>query len=180
MLRDALRVAKIAGANASHIAIIQLLALTGARKNEIAHLTWREVDFERGALNLADSKTGRKAVRLGDAALEVLAELPHAHPKWVFPDPSAREEPIRGLDWFWVGLRKRAGLADVRIHALRHSFASAGLASGQGLPLIGKLLGHRNVQTTARYAHLAEDPVKTAADQIARDIADKMGGVAIA
>jgi integrase len=82
-LGDALRVAGDEGANVSHIAIIRLLALTGARKNEIARLSWREVDLERGLLNLGDSKTGRKAVRLGEAALELLAELPHPHEAWI-------------------------------------------------------------------------------------------------
>jgi hypothetical protein len=88
------------------------------------------------------------------------------------------DEPVRGLDWFWVGLRNRAGLPDLRIHDLRHSFASVGLAGGQGLPIIGRLLGHQHVQTTARYAHLAEDPVRAATDQIAGDIASRWAAMA--
>jgi integrase len=150
--------------------------LTGARKNEIAGLRWSEVDLDRGVLNLGDSKTGQKSIRLGGAALELLAGLPRDHKTWVFPDPTLDREPIRGLDWFWVTLRKRAELPDLRIHDLRHSFASAGLANGQGLPLIGKLLGHRHVTTTARYAHLADDPLRAAADRISATIAGAMSG----
>jgi integrase len=78
---------------------------------------------------------------------------------------------LTDLQPFWQRARARAGLKDVRIHDLRHTFASTAVAAGQGLPMIGKLLGHTQVQTTARYAHLAADPVKTAADQVARGIA---------
>jgi integrase len=175
-LGEALADAEAAGANPSFIAILRLLALTGARKNEIARLRWREVDLEAGVLRLGDSKTGPRIIRLGAAALEVLAELPRNHPKWAFPDPRRSDEPIRGIDWFWVSLRKRADLEDLRVHDLRHSYASVGLASGEGLALIGKLLGHSNVQTTARYAHLAHDPLKSAADRIATAVAGAMGG----
>jgi site-specific recombinase XerD len=75
-----------------------------------------------------------------------------------------------------VGVRARAGLKDVRIHDLRHTFASTAVAAGQGLPMIGKLLGHTQVQTTARYAHLAADPVKHAANQVSKAIAASMAG----
>ena len=82
--------------------------------------------------------------------------------------PGAR---LTDLQPFWQRVRARAGLKDVRIHDLRHTFASTAVASGQGLPMIGKLLGHMQVQTTARYAHLAADPIKTAADQVSASIA---------
>ena len=75
----------------------------------------------------------------------------------------------------WRRIRARAGLRDVRIHDLRHSFASGGLLVGEGLPMIGKLFGHTQVQTTARYAHLVNDPVKSTADRIARRIAEVTG-----
>jgi integrase len=78
---------------------------------------------------------------------------------------------LSDLQPFWQRVRARAGLKDVRIHDFRHTFASTAVASGQGLPMIGKLLGHTQVQTTARYAHLASDPVKTAADQVSANIA---------
>jgi integrase len=83
---------------------------------------------------------------------------------------------LYGLQNVWQRLRARAGLTDVRIHDLRHTFASAAVAAGQGLPMIGKLLGHTQVQTTARYAHLAADPVKAAAEQVSAVIAQAVGG----
>ena len=83
-----------------------------------------------------------------------------------------RHDGINGRD---RRIRARAGLDDVRIHDLRHSFASGGLLVGEGLPMIGKLLGHTQVQTTARYAHLANDPVKSAANRIASRIAEVSG-----
>jgi integrase len=159
---------------AGHVRIIRLLALTGSRKNEIARLRWSEV--KDGYLQLEDSKTGRKVVPLGGAALELISGAKQGKSPWVFPDPENPEEPIRNLDWAWVGLRKRAGLDDVRIHDLRHSFASMGVAGGATLFLIGKMLGHAHAATTHRYAHLADDPVKAAADRIANSIDAAMKG----
>ena len=86
--------------------------------------------------------------------------------------PGAR---LTDLQPFWQRVRARAGLKDVRIHDLRHTFASAAVASGQGLPMIGKLLGHTQVQTTARYAHLAADPIKSAADSVSSTLQRAMG-----
>jgi integrase len=83
-------------------------------------------------------------------------------------------KPLSDLQPFWRRLRARAGLKDVRIHDLRHTFASVAVAAGQGLPMIGKLLGHSQVQTTARYAHLAGDPIRAAANDVAGVIARTM------
>jgi integrase len=159
---------------AAHVRIIRLLLLTGCRKNEIARLRWSEV--QDGYLQLEKSKTGRKAVHLSAAAQELLARVKQTGSPWVFPDPEHRDEPIRNLDFFWVGLRKRAGLDDVRIHDLRHSFASIGLAGGMTLPLIGKLLGHKRIATTQRYAHLSASAEKAGADKIAETITAALGG----
>ena len=175
-LGDALTAAAAEGVNSHHITIIRLLALTGARKNEIARLRWSEVDAERGLLQLEESKTGRKVIRLGAAALELLNKVPRTKGVYVFPDPRDPALPIRNLDWAWVGLRTRAGLPDLRIHDLRHSFASVGVAGGSGLFLIGKLLGHAHVATTSRYAHLHDDPLAAAADKISREVSAMMGG----
>lgn len=175
-LGDALTASEAAGANPHHIAILRLLALTGARKNEIARLRWSEVELDRARLNLADSKTGQKVIPLGAAAVELISKLPRGDGGFVFPDPRHEGEPVRGLDWFWVGVRSRAGLDGLRIHDLRHSFASIGLAAGQALPLIGKLLGHAHHGSTARYAHLADDPVRQAADRIAAQVAGALAG----
>lgn len=162
------------GGDPRHIAILRLLALTGARKNEIARLRWSELDLERGLLRLRDSKTGPKIIRLGIAALELVAALKPNGSIYLFPDRRRPDQPVANLDWAWVCIRKKAGLDDVRIHDLRHSFASAGLASGEGLPLIGKLLGHAHVVTTSRYAHLADDPIRAAADRISRNVAEAL------
>lgn len=175
-LGDALTAAIAGGAHPHHIAIIRLLALTGARKNEIAQLKWSAVDALPGFLQLEDSKTGRKAIRLGAAAQEVLADIPRTKSPYVFPDPRDPMLPIRNLDWAWVGIRKRAGMEDLRIHDLRHSFASFAVAGGSGLYLVGKMLGHSHVATTSRYAHLADDPVKAAADKVSRAVEAALGG----
>ena len=174
MLGDALTAAEQNGAHPYHVAIVRLLSLTGARKNEIARLRWSEVDHGRGLLQLEDSKTGRKVVRLGAAAQEVLSKIDRAESIYVFADPRDPKLPIRNLDWAWVGFRKRAGMEELRIHDLRHSFASVALAGGSGLHLIGKLLGHNDVATTNRYAHLADDPLKDAADRISNSISAAM------
>ena len=176
-LGDTLTAMEAEGADWRPVAAVRLLALSGARKNEVARLRWSEVDAERGFLRLEDSKTGQKTVRVGAPVLELLAALPRAKGAvYVFPDPSDPAQPYRRLDWAWVGLRKRAGMADLRLHDLRHSFASVGLASGQTLPLIGKLLGHAHVATTSRYAHLADDPVQAAADRISQTIHGALSG----
>jgi integrase len=175
-LGDALNGLEAEGYDGAPIAALRLLALTGARKNEIARLQWCEVDAARSLIRLGDSKTGAKVIPLGAAALMFLDGLPRGGGPYVFADPRDPLHPVHNMDWTWVRVRNRAGLSDVRVHDLRHSFASTGLASGQALPLIGKLLGHTQVSTTARYAHLADDPVKAAADRISASIASAMRG----
>lgn len=180
MLGEALRNHEARGANASAIAIIRLLTFTGARKSEIAALRWTELDIERSCLRLADSKTGAKVIPLGPPALAILSTLECAgESPFVFPAESGKG-PFQGTEKVWRKVRKTAGLGDVRLHDLRHSFASVGLASGDILPMIGKLLGHADVKTTARYAHLADDPVKAAAKRISGTIAAAMNGVPLA
>lgn len=176
-LGDVLTNLERTGANAAHVAIIRLLLLTGARKNEIARLLWSEVDFELGLLRLGDSKTGQRTIRLGAPAQQLLAGVKRQRSRWVFPDPKYADEPVRNLDWFFVKARTAANLADLRIHDLRHSFASFAIMGGASLPMIGKLLGHRRVQTTARYAHLADDPLRDAADRVSAAVA---GGLKVA
>ena len=175
-LGDVLNAMEGEGRAVTPLNIIRLLALTGARKNEIAKLRWSEVDAERGLIRLADSKTGAKVIPMGAAAATLLAELPRSKSEFVFPEADDPRKPFRRLDWAWVGIRERAGMPELRIHDLRHSFASVGLASGQTLPLIGKLLGHTQVSTTSRYAHLADDPVRAAADRISGVVDGAMRG----
>lgn len=143
---------------------IRLLVLTGCRLREILHLRWSEVDLERGLLNLPDSKTGRKTVYLSNAAIELLENLPRAGTFVVAGDNPNR--PRADLKRPWKRISEHAGIADVRLHDLRHTFASVGAAQGLSLQVIGKLLGHKSPETTARYAHLTEDPLRRALNEM--------------
>ncbi len=158
------------------IAAIRLLILTGARLGEILTLRWDYVSEEHGCLLLPDSKTGRKTIRLNAPALEVLQAIPRLEGN---PYVICGERPgqhLVNLEKPWRRIRKAAGLEDVRLHDLRHSFASVAASGGQSLVVIGKMLGHSQPQTTARYAHLADDPVKAATDAVGRHIAAAMDG----
>lgn len=154
--------------------IIRLLALTGARKNEIVRLRWSEIDPERGMLRLVDSKTGAKVIQLGAAAHALLSEQVQGESPYVFSDPRDPSQPYHAIDFNWRKVRDSAQLPGVRVHDLRHTFASVGAPSG--LLLLGKLLGHSVPATTSRYAHLADDPVKAAADKIAAQIDGALKG----
>ena len=159
----------------SAILAVRLLILTGCRLNEIMTLKWEYVDFTDKVLRLPDSKTGAKVVHLGQPAVELLkaAERIEDDP-WVITG-TLEGKRLSDLQPFWQRVRARAGLKDARIHDLRHTFASTAVAADQGLPMIGKLLGHTQVQTTARYAHLAADPVKNAADAVASSLQQALG-----
>lgn len=161
-------------------AAIRLLIFTGARRGEILGLRWEWIDFEAGRANLPDSKTGRKPLMLPPAALEVLRGLdrPESGRGFVIRggDYSDPEVPLTNLKDPWGLVRRAAGIPDVRPHDLRHSFASVMAAAGASLPVIGALLGHSDVKTTARYAHLSTDPMKAAADATGERIAAQLRG----
>lgn len=158
------------------VAAIRLLILTGARLNEILTAKWSEIDFERGMLFLSDSKTGRKPVFLNAPALTVLSEIPRVEDNpYIIVGSKAGEHRI-DLKKPWAAIRKAAGLEDLRIHDLRHSFASVGAGASLGLPIVGKLLGHSQPQTTARYAHLDADPLHKAVNRIGSSIAAALVG----
>jgi len=159
----------------SAIVAVRLLVLTGCRLNEILKLRWEHVDLDAGALRLPDSKTGAKTVHLGDAAIAMLSAIERRTSNPHVIAGTLPDRPLCDLQPFWQRVRARSGFKDVRIHDLRHTFASVAVAAGQGLPMIGKLLGHSQVQTTARYAHLAGDPVRAAANDVAASIAANMG-----
>jgi integrase len=154
-------------------AAIRLLIFTGARLREILDLQWTDVDLQRGLLFLRDSKTGKKTIVLGAAALAILEDLPHVG-SFVIAGNHA-ERPRSDLQKPWALVSRHACLSGLRLHDLRHSFASVGAGSGLGLPIIGKLLGHSNSKTTERYAHLAADPLRRATDAIGTAIAKAMG-----
>ena len=152
-------------------AAFRILLLTGCRLSEVQTLEWRYVDLEQKELRLPDSKTGAKTVHLGDAAVALLEALPRVTGNPYVIAGKKEKAHLTDLQHPWRRIRKAAGLNDVRIHDLRHTFASGGLLVGEGLAMIGKLLGHTQVQTTARYAHLASDPVKHAATKISDRLA---------
>ncbi len=158
-----LRDARNRGVNPAYLDCIRLLALTGARRSEITRLRWEHIDFVASSLNLPDSKVGARTIPLGSHALSLLQELAGPGENgWVFPS-SRGTGPVVGVQKVWSEIRTRANLLGVRLHDLRHSFASEAVNSGASLYLTGALLGHRQPRTTQRYAHLQNDPVRQAA-----------------
>jgi integrase len=154
-------------------AAFRLLLFTGCRLREILHLRWSEIDFERGLLFLPDSKTGKKAVVLSGAAVQVLTKVPRLGEFVILGDDP--KKPRHDLKKPWDLIRHHAALAGVRVHDLRHTHASIGAGAGLGLPIIGALLGHKHSDTTARYAHLDNDPLRRASNTIAGNIAAALG-----
>jgi integrase len=157
---------------------VRLLLLTGCRKGEILALRWEWVDIERRCLRLPDSKTGAKVVPLGSAALEVFADL-NRHSDYVLPAAKGAAAHFTGLQKDWERVRERAELPGLRIHDLRHSFASFAVAGGVSLYIAGKVLGHKQARTTEGYAHLDSDPLQRAAEMTSRHIARAMGKPAL-
>jgi integrase len=144
---------------------LRLALFTGARSGEVTAAQWSHVDWQRKLIRLPDSKTNEpRTIHLSDAALEVLRTLPRVGPYIV---AGAKEsEPYKNLGRAWIIARKYAGLEDVRLHDLRHSYASLAAGRGVSLQMIGKLLGHRVPATTQRYAHLARDAVAAVNDEL--------------
>jgi integrase len=154
-------------------AAFRLLILTGARLREILELKWEYVDLQRGLLLLPDSKTGQKAIILNVPAQNILSSVPKVDRYVIAGDIPG--QPRHDLNKPWKLISVRSELAGVRIHDLRHTHASYGAGAGFGLPIIGKLLGHSQPATTARYAHLDNDPLRRASEHIAQAISSAMG-----
>ena len=151
-------------------AAILLLLLTGCRRNEILGLRWDDLNFDSGQMRLPDSKTGPRMVPMPAAAADVfrgLARTPNN--PFVFPGRK-KGTRLHNLNDSWDRVRSRARLAGVRLHDLRHTYASRALSLGHTLPMIGDLLGHRMVSTTSRYAHLERNAVREAAADVAGNI----------
>jgi integrase len=151
-------------------AAIRLLLLTGCRRSEILGLCWEWIDFERAMIFLPDSKTGQKPVYLNAPALDLLANLPRQHGNPHVVCGHRDGGAYVGLDKVWRRVRSAARLRGVRLHDLRHSFASIGAAGNNSLLILGKLLGHRHAATTERYSHLSADPMRQAAEAIGQRI----------
>ena len=156
--------------------ILRLLVYTGARLSEILTLQWSWIHWDEGYARLPDSKTGTKTVPLPQPALDVLRKISDEHGrsgKFVFPGTRS-DTHFTGIQKPWQRIRLRAGLRDVRIHDLRHCFASTAVAHGESLYLVGAVLGHRTTSTTQRYAHLAMQPILDSANRTSSRLAALM------
>ncbi len=159
----------------SVIAAIRLLILTGARLGEILGLRWGDLDWQRGLAQLSDSKTGEKTLYLSPAALEVLQGLTRQQDNCYVLPGRHHGKPLINPHKPWTRLCRQAGLEGVRLHDLRHTYASMGAALGLSLPILGKLLGHQHAATTQRYAHFAPDPVQEAASRVSARLQEALG-----
>ena len=173
---EAIKVCERSGAITPHAAAgLRLALLTGARSGEITAAQWSQIDWERKFIRLPTGKTGARTIYLNDAAVVVLRGLPRVGPYIVAGRKKGHKakggqsdeiEAYKNLGRSWIVVRARAGLNDVRLHDLRHSYASIAAAKGHSLPMIGQLLGHRVAATTQRYAHLTRDAVSSVSDEL--------------
>ena len=154
--------------------IIRLLLLTGCRKSEIVTLRWQDVDGDM--LNLADTKTGPRRVFLNAPARAILERQPRSGSAWVFPSPRDPGRPLYRDLKLWYSVRKEAGIEDMRIHDLRHTFASHAVLRGIPLPVVSRLLGHKRPSMTMRYAHVGDRETEAAAERIGMAIARALDG----
>ena len=163
----------------SHADIFRLLILTGARRSEISGLRWSEVDLDRRQLVLppertkSGGKTGTRRILLNAASADILMKR-KATGEFVFPSADP-DRPVTALQKSWVKVRRQASLEGLRIHDLRHSFASLALGQGASLALIGKALGHSSPRVTERYAHLTDDPLRDLVDGVEAALARSEG-----
>lgn len=164
------------GTNRKSLAIARLWVLTGARRNEIASLRWGEVDLSRGQLRLNDTKTGRSTRPLGAAALALLKAMrPDQCDENGYVFPAERGDGFyTGTKRVWSVICERAGLDGVTPHTMRHTVGSVAASSGEGLLMIGSMLGHANARSTQRYAHVDRDPARLAADRTTSLLADAL------
>ena len=157
------------------VAAIRLLALTGCRRSEVLNLRWRDIGAE--SINLPDGKTGPRAVPLGKAARAHIDRLPGERKPEAFPFPlHAEGRGVYDLESCWRAVCADAKFGKLRLHDLRHTAASHAVMSGENLPLVGRLLGHRRHRTTAGYAHLADGHLVETAERIGTIIAQAMEG----
>lgn len=152
---------------------LRLLIVTGRRLREWLHVKWTDIDFERCVM-LRQTKTGRKHFQLPEPAMEILEQIPQDS-IYVFPQHDDSSKPINDLNRAWRAIRKYAGLEGVRLHDIRHNFASVTISGGASLPVLGKILGHDSSKSTERYAHLADDPVRAALEKASAQIDNAIG-----
>ena len=149
--------------------VIRLLLYTGARKREILDARWEHIDFERRLLTVPISKSGKpRHIPLSDAAMELLQSLPRdPELPWVFFNPKTKKPPV-SIFYAWDTIRKRVGIPEVRLHDLRHSYASFLVNAGRSLYEVQKLLGHHDPKVTMRYAHLSPGALIDAANVVGK------------
>ena len=177
-LHDALDAASLRGPVQRRQAdIIRVLMLTGCRKMEIVKLRWSAVDGD--TLALADSKTGPRKVHLNPQARAVLDRQPRGDGTWVFPSPFNPDRPCSDSVSLWQSVRREAGIEDVRLHDLRHNYASYAVKSGVPVPVVSRLLGHSSVRTTLRYVHQDDRDIRAAAERIGEAMAKLMAGTGV-
>ena len=152
--------------------IIRLLLLTGCRRGEILALRWNEVDGD--TLALEEAKTGPRKVYLNAPARRIIERQPRGESPFVFPSPRRPERPHGPHLPLWDRVRKEAAIEDVRLHDLRHTMASQAVMNGVPVPVVSRLLGHRNVRITLRYAHLTDRDVESAAERVGEALARAM------
>ena len=147
-------------------AAIKMLLFTGARRSEILSAQWSHVDFRLRMLKVPLSKSGKtRYIPLSHEALSVLSSLPRNSP-WIFPGDREGRKPISSLFYAWNIIRNRLGLSDVRLHDLRHTFASFLINTGHSLYEVQKILGHHDPRITMRYAHLDSATIIQAVDDV--------------
>jgi integrase len=156
------------------VALVRFLSLTGCRFSEAANATWSQFDLERGAWTKPSSHTKQKRPHTTPLSAPALLLLQQLHEQngsspYLFPGPTG--QPITTIKTFWRSVTRQAGLEGVRVHDLRHSFASVLASSGASLMLIGQLLGHTQAATTQRYSHLADSVQRETVERAAAVIA---------
>ena len=154
--------------------VIRLLLLTGCRRGEILTLRWHDLDGD--TLNLRDAKTGPRRVFLNAPARTILEHQPRSESVYVFPSRSNPKRPLSRNLPLWCSVREEAGIEDVRLHDLRHTFASHAVLRGIPLPVVSRLLGHKRPSMTLRYAHVGDRETEAAAERIGAAIARAIGG----
>jgi len=150
---------------------IRLLLLTGARRGEVLSAQWVDFDLSEGVWTKPSSHTKQKKIHrvpLSAAATDLLIQMKKSsESEFLFPGTDIRK-PLTDIKKTWESLRTKADIEDVRLHDLRHTYASLLASAGTSLPIIGALLGHTQTQTTARYAHLLDDPLREATETVAK------------
>lgn len=170
--------ARLTRANPFAIGAIRFLMLSGWREQEALTLRWDMIDLDERRVDLPDSKSGRSYRDLGGAAVQLLIELPRlSGSRYVFPGQKTNR-PLADIKHVWGAVREAAGLPTLRLHDLRHAFGSVGAEMGVPLLTLGAVLGHSEIETTKKYAHLGDDPVRRAADEISASIAASLSGQA--